>query len=818
MPALINQDLDASMGARVIDYLNNYSKLPDQGIVAGQAVASALYDLFGDGVRRGPINDIDIFAAKKNGVKDRFHSSFDLTKTTYKGKVPIRVQNENFDYQVINSYNFHKTKVLKIGHVSNDGLLNIIACNPGRDFLSGSSKHKLSAQEVITSFDLNCVEVAVDLETKKLSWSREFAQFIHSQQLKLTNIHGELHSLIRMQKKMAEMPWMYCNMEASALAMQHSYNLKVLKTQFNGESSKSLPTMGPKYKARYDALGDSVSQYFGIEENTLETEYSQLYVPISQKDIRDDDFKFLRSPLIDRYLEDPKSIRHKLILTGEINMSTFNVIQKTYQQYEKISKKTSDHLAMVQDILKKRRDEKIEKIKKDKPDNIYALDNASLQETAMEISLKSLGPDYVKTGQISEKNIDKVNDFLEKHPDMGQYLADCTLEDQVKMVTIFRELENETDGVAIGVLEVSGSNFKRYGPEVLLDKDSVRNIVMGSLKASEEKKIIEKLPELEVSKQYANQARIVELDTLFALKKEGKRMSHCVGGYFDMVARGDCRIYSITSGPSVKDASTLEIYLESSNSGVTVKKNQLKGFANGIKPKLHEEIAEAIIQEHQSILDSHAIHKVGHELQSGTISQFTDENGTIFTAKVDARKTAIWRNEFSRGSKVPFISHAKVAESLSEIKLQESNYSVPVTIYEENKSVFHSKKAIHIQTLKTDGKGRILNEAIGGFEEILRSSEPDKAFAIGTILLQLNRDMQKGQSLNEMIARHATPETLLHEGNTQVQQVQEHQQAQHKAEAAKQAITLMERAQRAKNSLRDLIFGADNHHSPTRRP
>lgn len=154
--------LGPDMGSPILDHLSKMCDLSrfSEGYVAGQAVASAVFDLFGFG--GGSIyNDIDIFAPERSGTL-------------------FREQGRDGEYLA-------GMKSYRVTRVERDGMINIIHCD-----------HKtLSGERLIGDFDMNCVQVGVNLETREMIWTAAFLEFCLTRAIEVDNSFTPCHSLVR---------------------------------------------------------------------------------------------------------------------------------------------------------------------------------------------------------------------------------------------------------------------------------------------------------------------------------------------------------------------------------------------------------------------------------------------------------------------------------------------------------------------------------------------------------------------------------------------------------------------------------------------
>jgi hypothetical protein len=131
-------------------------KIPKHGFLCGQSVCSAILEIYFNG-RNTPIyNDYDIFVETNNE------------------STPMYSHSVNSDYGVMQGYSIIDTTYV--------GKLNII------EYMNSSVyDNPLSIYQLIELFDINCVQVGIDLSTRTLHYTQEFMDFCISNELKVIN-------------------------------------------------------------------------------------------------------------------------------------------------------------------------------------------------------------------------------------------------------------------------------------------------------------------------------------------------------------------------------------------------------------------------------------------------------------------------------------------------------------------------------------------------------------------------------------------------------------------------------------------------------
>jgi hypothetical protein len=175
-------------------------ELPSAGIVAGQSVASLILHRLG---RPGPIHDIDVFLVRP----------MERTWTEERRSAPRMVYTEvgGTDVDMPCGYgdalvHSHRAFRARFGQVTREGLLNLIEYEIEHD--GGSDVLSLIAGH----FDLNCVQVGIDLATERLCFTDAFRDYLNRQQLILVNGNTPVASLARLARKAGELG-AYCDLE-----------------------------------------------------------------------------------------------------------------------------------------------------------------------------------------------------------------------------------------------------------------------------------------------------------------------------------------------------------------------------------------------------------------------------------------------------------------------------------------------------------------------------------------------------------------------------------------------------------------------------
>lgn len=195
---LLNRPLHADMGALVVDRLRSLTPLPAQGFLAGQAVTSTLLALWGDGQRRGPVNDVDVFVPRAADLAMNYPSKSDGRRELPAG-AEIRGSGREY-FSVIETVSTRQGCLNRIEYAFNDW-----DPNPPAPLL-----------RLLDDFDFNAVTVGIDLEDGRLTWLPEFEEFVQSGELRLHSLSTPHQTWVRALRKFEDMPWLQGDAHALA--------------------------------------------------------------------------------------------------------------------------------------------------------------------------------------------------------------------------------------------------------------------------------------------------------------------------------------------------------------------------------------------------------------------------------------------------------------------------------------------------------------------------------------------------------------------------------------------------------------------------
>lgn len=190
---------DKDVVSKVLNILNKSCTIPDNGFLAGGAVANTLLSMkYGDTY---PINDLDIFIEseeKEDPFDMEYRSSMAPTRTQ-----ELTILSGYYEGEL--SYDHGSN--YRILEVERDGLLNWITISRVSD-----RSNLRNYSYILNGFDFNCCQVGIDLKTNELYYTEEFEEFLNTKQLDVTAIYTPAHTAIRLFKKKKELNC-YCDVE-----------------------------------------------------------------------------------------------------------------------------------------------------------------------------------------------------------------------------------------------------------------------------------------------------------------------------------------------------------------------------------------------------------------------------------------------------------------------------------------------------------------------------------------------------------------------------------------------------------------------------
>lgn len=240
--------LHPSLGSEVLAHLRRMAELPLSGVVAGQAVASAIDDLWGPG--GGVYNDIDVFIPVVPGSMRGTKAAEPPTRFT-----PRYV--ETADYGAMQRF-LRSVGTYQLETTVRRELVNRVYIS-----LAGELRMADHGLRVISSFDLNCCRVAVDIRSGRLTWDHHYEAYLRTRQLRIVTVHTPAHTFLRLLKKRQELPGVSVDLEAAAQICFVTEDA-VLRPELRARGAASY-VFGEKYRSLAAALEPQWSPYYELD-------------------------------------------------------------------------------------------------------------------------------------------------------------------------------------------------------------------------------------------------------------------------------------------------------------------------------------------------------------------------------------------------------------------------------------------------------------------------------------------------------------------------------------------------------------------------
>jgi hypothetical protein len=490
----------------ILDRLRALAVLPSSGILAGQAVSSAILAELGKSTV--VYNDIDVFLTADIEKEKELASQSHLEAEALRLGVPAAALD---DYRKLT---LSGDKTLDILGATQEGLLNLIWCKKTAGGLSGS--------RVIHSFDINAVEVAVDLSTNELYWSRAFEQFIRTHELQVTSLTTPERTLLRYFKKRDELAAygddaLVVTMSARWIAAIAAGGCRDRAGLLTQKFLRLAKVYEPRYRSAliFDEGAQTLISAQALEELAPDQVNDAL-----KHAVKNDELLGL-ARLIPRRIYGNALTRSKFLDTS------FN-------------SDVSEHCPS------------------DESDEGGG--------TVVTQSLTWLRHEYLADHR-TPKHYEVVGRLLTAHPELCGALMGLTLEEQYQCVLDLKKRVKTEGDHLYGTVESNALPSDMWN-------QSHRDAFFKRMDREESQTQL--AHNLLTAREVAG-LQIRELLTAKELRIEGAEMQHCVGGYSARIAAGRSRILSIRTKGNPCERSTAEVSLNEESKRIRVKQHYAKG-------------------------------------------------------------------------------------------------------------------------------------------------------------------------------------------------------------------------------------------------
>ena len=506
---LFKVPLHAGMGEAVIRRLQEFTPLPPAGFVAGQSVASALSQEFGFG-KAVRYNDVDLFRLIDFGAETRYVRYLRVTKSVLQTRQFVAVSVDQ-DYSQLT---FRRQGAYSVAKTSRDGMLNVVDC------LSMDCP-----KTMLSTFDLNCVQCGVDLETKSLIWTPQFEKFARSCQLECVTLQTPFHSLIRFFRKLRELDGIYANVDrmvemVGAAALFTSPDPSAYVSGLSDSVSASW-RFGEAMKSKLDEVASSIEPHFDLLTETVAGREVYLLKP-------------------------------RFEIEADMASHIYRLCRNDLAPVESLPYLSAAMREGHRPGLKKR-----------------------LHQVTLDRS-PSQGAGYVEGWVLSRGGIDSLQGnlaagelaLLEREVGshlMADRLVGHDLKTQVEIIKRLRRIAARRGMWIYGLLEATRDHID-------LLSDAALDAALDAAEEGKKGEIAERLlPDMPFG-AYAARELVSNID----LENEGCAMRHCVRGFAGAVKAGDCRIISFRKGEHASEWLTMEVRRQ----GLRHYARQLRGLQN----------------------------------------------------------------------------------------------------------------------------------------------------------------------------------------------------------------------------------------------
>jgi len=265
-------------------------QLPSDGAIAGQAVASAIFEVLELDIT--PVyNDLDIFIPLTGYMLSGQAEDF-VSKVSSKNTLDNELVSRHEVFSSVDKYGLMSTYTqfkYSVVHTARYGMVNKIWIK--MPVLSRGASIKSSRRNivhtVIKDFDINGTQVGLWLgdAEPQIIFTEEFLQFLVTRQLEIINWNTPAHSLIRLVKKQAELKTVYVDIDEQMLLsgfnldfFKNSLDLNILLherftslypnetmgTLFDASLGKTPIFFGDKILTDFIKYGDSLKTQFSV--------------------------------------------------------------------------------------------------------------------------------------------------------------------------------------------------------------------------------------------------------------------------------------------------------------------------------------------------------------------------------------------------------------------------------------------------------------------------------------------------------------------------------------------------------------------------
>jgi hypothetical protein len=450
-----------------------------------------------------------------------------------------------------------------INQVFRKGLLNYV-------FVDALQKDQMTPNPfvIMNYFDLNCVQVSIDLKTEEIYYTRYFEHFLHSGQMIMLRADRPYHSIIRYFNK-KEQHGYYGNDELTVGMLNTMIRLKNLKeddrlillepgraykkTDYDRNFNLKISEFGDGYREKYNN-SKLVKDFYRVDSREIKfnpiddkriNEHTPEKYRLNKLIMKDDGFDFILNGEHRRKMELTLGVQiekypyYAISCLPNICNSEFGVFSSSFSRKQK-------------QLITERKINTKTKFSATLKDLIYS------------------SPD-VFSGNIVKSHVDIVDGYLSIHLNAARQLDGKTLSQKYQIIKKLRAIENRHPFTAS---YIDGADFIDFTD--INDDDFEDKLIK---KTNEFMKALEKLDKLkevaDLPSAFIDGVSIYELITQGQLNVEHKIMRHCVNGYGGSVRK---KMSFIVAFRGEKENATLELVKYNNENQYSIR--QFRGIKN----------------------------------------------------------------------------------------------------------------------------------------------------------------------------------------------------------------------------------------------
>lgn len=633
---LSNWDNKALFDEIMREVMARFEIIPTQGVIAGQAVASACYRVTGLS-ESGPMNDLDVFFSREfspalGQLSDELNPTghYDVAKGKY---VRQRVAHK-VGIRRVDGLSEMTVEENSFGHALGDSasldgytIVNSFRDPQCRDInyieVGISSRRALNGALILDGFDINACEIALDLSTGKVVWTDAFQNFLFRPWLSCTYWGTPMHTAIRLCKKISDIPFAKICLDSemrklqSCLAVILHYGKS--KLDRNGTHDR-MPgnLLSPVYAGRFRDVQEMLAPYFTLHQHMCTFENTVINEISDTSDFLSTECEFVADEVIERMMYRMHPTSHDEFAASSFIQAWFSRgTENTPGRYaairlEDISRLFKVWYALCHDHQGR---EGIEKLLR-----IPMLSESCTATSRAFLLMRHLKNNLRDVRQASDQDLARLYRMCVKHLlAFSRVLQDpLPFRSELEIAKQFRWLEKNNMNYYIGWLENgvldrddctillsnrrSGSNdeFEYAG---LLESNfrtqmkSIHPVFMANLKSRFFSPQLSRL--LNEIRLENPDVEVRELVSEYDFYWEGQSMRHCVGGHYSMAKRFFSSVLSINTGSNVDDLSTrstLQLNFFCSEDRFEVSRGQHYSVGNTDPAQKNELIAQSIVE------------------------------------------------------------------------------------------------------------------------------------------------------------------------------------------------------------------------------